>query len=118
MLPGMSRTLGQQIALSACSSPLPPLAPSQQLPHLIMIVRRGNLLRRPLGWADTSKVRQTGERIIVDQIHLYYNDQYLGDLSHDSECVMVGRVSHADCLDGILRQLANCHRSSESAKPP
>ena len=40
--------------------------------------------------------------------------QYLGDLSHDSECVMVGRVSHADCLDGILRQLANCHRGSTS----
>ena len=71
MLPGMSKTLGQQIAWSACSAPLPPLAPFQQLPHLIMIVRlRGNLLRRPLGWADTSKVRQTGERIIVEQIHI------------------------------------------------
>ena len=69
MLPGMSRTLGQQIAWSACSAPLPPLAPFQQLPHLIMIVRRGNLLRRPLGWADTSKVRQTGERNIVEQMH-------------------------------------------------
>ena len=68
MVPGMSRTLGQLIAWSACSSPLPPLAPFQQLPRLL-IVRRGNLLRRPLGWADTSKVRQTGERIIVEQMH-------------------------------------------------
>ena len=112
MLPGMSKTLGQLIAWSACSATLPPLAPFQQLPQLLKVRLRGNLLRRPLGWADTSKVRQTGERIIVEQIHLQYNDQYLGDLSHDSECVMVGRVSHADCLDGILRQLANCHRRS------
>ena len=64
MLPGMSRTLGQLIAWSACSSSLPPLAPFQQLPRLRLIVRRGNLLRRPLGWADTSKVRQTGKRNI------------------------------------------------------
>ena len=68
MLPGMSKTLGQLIAWSACSATLPPLAPFQQLPRLLK-VRRGNLLRRPLGWADTSKVRQTGERIIVEQMH-------------------------------------------------
>ena len=69
MLPGMSKTLGQLIAWSACWATLPPLAPFQQLPRLRLIVRRGNLLRRPLGWADTSKVRQTGERIIVEQMH-------------------------------------------------
>ena len=69
MVPGMSRTLGQLIAWSACWKTLPPLAPFQQLPQLIIVRLRGNLLRRPLGWADTSKVRQTGERIIVEQMH-------------------------------------------------
>ena len=67
MLPGMSMTLGQLIAWSACSAPLPPLAPFQQLPRLL-IVRRGNLLRRPLGWADTSKVRQTWKRNIKSKL--------------------------------------------------
>ena len=67
MLPGMSMTLGQLIAWSACSSSLPPLAPFQQLPRLL-IVRRGNLLRRPLGWADTSKVRQTWKRNIKSKL--------------------------------------------------
>ena len=68
MLPGMSRTLGQLIAWSACWKTLPPLAPFQQLPRIRLIVRRGNLLRRPLGWADTSKVRQTWKRNIKSKL--------------------------------------------------
>ena len=106
----MSRTLEQRIAWSACWTALPPLAPRWQLPRFW--VRRGNLLRRPLGWAGTSKVRQTGKRFVKD-INLRHIIRFLPWWLEpwwvrDGLAKLTYRLSCRDTLPP--RQL--CHRSS------